>query len=91
MWVRSPPETPFYLRAMKIIHTTKKYLHVRMTEEEYNMTYPVIKRHEELMAMQNWWTENVEQRHEEDEYGSIVTRYYEKSTGKMVRRPHNIF
>ena len=55
------------------------------------MTYPVIKRHEELMAMQNWWTENVEQRHEEDEYGSIVTRYYEKSTGKMVRRPHNIF
>jgi len=79
---------------MKITKITRKYLHVRMTQEEYDLLESAITKHErdqkkerERDEYARWWFSNHVEINWEDEYSSSHTDWTNIHTGKSVQSP----
>ncbi len=72
---------------MKIIKTTRKYLHVRMTEEEYKSA----KMHLDILARlkqhREWFEANHHKVTGEDDYGAYESYWVSNETGQIVQPP----
>lgn len=75
---------------MKIIHKTKKYLHVRMTEDEYQRAKMHQNIHDRAEAYRKWFKANHHRVTGEDDYGCYESYWVENKTGKMVPEPQGI-
>jgi hypothetical protein len=72
---------------MKIIKKTRKYLHVRMTEEEYRHAKMHLDQWEQLQKHREWFLANHERKTGTDDYGSYESYWVNKETGQMVPDP----
>lgn len=79
---------------MKILKTTRKYLHVRMTQEEYDLLEGAIskqnaesKKEKEQLAYAEWFFTNHVEINWQDEYSSWHTDWKNIETGKSVQNP----
>jgi hypothetical protein len=80
---------------MKIIKKTRKYLHVRMTEDEYELLQKSIleqdiekQKEEEQLAYAEWFFTNHVEINWQDEYSSWHTDWRNIHTGKYVQNPN---
>ena len=82
---------------MKVIKKTRKYLHVRMTEEEFGSAKRAIKAElaskeaeKEREAYNQWFADNFECHSWSDEYSEWHEEWKHKETGE-VRQPPRFF
>lgn len=79
---------------MQVIKKTRKYLHVRMTEEEYGLLEDAIRQHNanqkkqaEQLAYAKWFFTNHVEINWQDEYSSWHTDWKNIETGEYVPDP----
>lgn len=79
---------------MKVIKTTKKYLHVRISKEEYSLFSKALttqalekEKEERKLEWAKWFFSNHIEESWEDEYGSNHTYWIDINTGKDVHTP----
>lgn len=79
---------------MKVIKKTRKYLHVRMTEEEYALLEDAIwqrdasqRKEDERLAYAEWFFTNHVEINWQDEYSSWHTDWRNIQTGEYVQAP----
>lgn len=70
---------------MKIIKTTRKYLHVRMTQEEYASANICLDVMEREIAYRKWFLANHHKVTGEDDYGAYESYWVNNETGNMVQ------
>lgn len=74
---------------MKILKKTKKYLHVRMTQEEYDIAMIHINSADAMNQNIKAFQAKYEKKYGTDEYGSSYTYYIDRETGKQA--PYGLY
>lgn len=75
---------------MKLIKTTRKYVHIRMTEDEFEISRMAVKNYYDMLKTQKWFLENHTRKTGRDDYGSYESYWVNNRTGNITHPPVGI-